>query len=66
MTEPLYDIEAFKKHCLALVDMIPDAVSARHLTRDTGSSITETLLLAVGAVETNSEAAYRGIDTIFK
>ena len=36
MTEPLYDIEEFKKHCLALVDMIPHAVSARHLTHDTG------------------------------
>lgn len=66
MTEPLYDIEAFKKHCLALVDLLPHAVSARHLTRDMESSITEALLLAVGAVETNSEAASRGLDPIFK
>lgn len=66
MTEPLYDIEEFKKHCLALVDLVPHAVSARHLTHDTGSSITEALLLAVGAVETNSEAASRGLDPIFK
>lgn len=66
MTEPLYDIEEFKKHCLALVDMTPNAVSARHLTHDTGRAFIEALLFAVGAVEGNSEAASRGIDPIFK
>lgn len=66
MTEPLYDIEEFKKHCLALVDMTPPAVSARHLTRNIADDFTKTLLLAIGAVEGNSEAASRGIDPIFK
>lgn len=66
MTEPLYDIEEFKKHCLALVDMTPHAVSARHLTRNNGEALAETLLSVIGMVTTNSEAAVRGIDPVFK
>lgn len=66
MTEPLYDIEKFKKHCLALVDMTPHAVSARHFTRDVGNGFIEALLLAIGTVEGNSEAVSRGIDPVFK
>nr|DAV69137.1 MAG TPA: hypothetical protein [Caudoviricetes sp.] len=65
MTEPLYDIEEFKKHCLALVDMTPHVVSARHFTRDMGSGFTETLLLVIGTVEGNAEAVSRGIDPVF-
>lgn len=66
MTEPLYSIEEFKKHCLALVDMTPHVVSARHLTRDTGDAFVEALLSAIGMVETNSEAVARGIDPVFQ
>lgn len=66
MTEPLYDIEEFKKHCLALVDMTHHAVNARHLTRNIADDFSKTLLLAIGAVEANSEAASRGIDPVFK
>ena len=66
MTEPLYDIEGFKKHCLALVDMVPHAVNARHLTGNIAADFTKALLLAIGAVTTNSEAASRGYDPIFK
>lgn len=66
MTEPPYDIEEFKKHCLALVDMTPHVVSARHLTRNIADDFTTTLLLAIGAVVANSEAASRGIDPIYK
>lgn len=66
MTEPLYDIEEFKKHCLTLVDMTPHVVSARHFTRAMGSAFTENLLLAIGTVEANAEATSRGIDPVFK
>ena len=65
MTEPLYDIEEFKKHCLALVDMVPHAVSARHLTGKTAADFTKALLVAIGAVEGNAEAASRGYDPVF-
>ena len=66
MTEPLYDIEEFKKHCLALVDMTPHVVSARHFTRESGNSFAEALLGAIGMVTANSEAVSRGIDPVFK
>lgn len=66
MTETLYSIEEFKKHCLALVDMTPRAVGARHLTPSRGSDLTEALLTIIGAVEANAEAVSRGIDPVFK
>ena len=66
MTEPLYSIEEFKKHCLALVDMTPHVVSARHFTRDMGRDFAETLLCVIGTVEANAEAVSRGIDPVFK
>lgn len=66
MTEPLYDIEEFKKHCLALVDLVPHAVRARHLTGNSAADFTKALLIAIGAVGGNAEAVSRGYDPVFK